>query len=95
VSESGETEIVPAAANPLPTPWSIWTLVALVTFQISVVESPSVMSVSAAENATMVGALEVVVVPAQAGRISAKPLIRTSTEANKDSFFIYTSKDYM
>ena len=93
MSEAGETEIVPAAANPLPTPWSIWMLVALVTFQINVVESPSVISVSAAENATMVGAAVGVVsvdVGKQAVGLNARQLIRTSTVANKDNVFIYT-----
>jgi len=95
VLELGDTDVVPAAANPLPTPWSICTLVALVTFQIIVVDSPSVISVSLAENATMVGTAEVVVVPVDVGQqaigLSARTLIRISSPENKNSFFISTS----
>jgi hypothetical protein len=97
VLELGETEVVPAAANPVPTPWSIWTLVALVTFQSSVADSPAVISVGVAEKATMVGTSEVVVVVPvdvgkQAGELSAKTLIRSSSHANKNNLFIFTSK---
>ena len=90
--ELGETEVVPAAANPVPTPWSIWTLVALVTFQRSVAGCPAVSSVGVAEKATIVGT-PVVVVGVQAMRLSARMLIRISSPEN--SFFISTSKGYL
>ena len=103
--ELGETDVVPAAAKPVPTPWSIWMLVALVTFQMSVADSPSVISVGLAENATMVGASEVVVVSVvsvvpgnvgkQARELSIRLLIRSSSQANKNNLFISTSKDYL
>jgi hypothetical protein len=93
--EAGETEVVPAAANPLPTPWSICMLVASVTFHMSVVDSPSVISVGVAEKATMVGASEVVVVPVNVGKqadeLSASTLIRTNSHENEDNLFILTS----
>ena len=95
MSEAGETEIVPAAAKPLPTPWSIWMLVALVTFQISIVESPSVMSVSEAENATTVGTSELVVVPVdvgqQASELNARLLIRSISQTIENNLFVSTS----
>jgi hypothetical protein len=73
-------------------------LVASVTFHMSVADSPSVISVGVAENATMVGASEVVVVPVdvgkQAGELNASTLIRTKSHENKDSLFIFTSLDF-
>ena len=85
--------MVPAAANPLPTPWSICMLEALVVFQMSVADSPSVISVGVAENATMVGISGVVVVVSvdvgkQAGELSARTLIIGISHANKNNLFI-------
>lgn len=94
VVELGETDTVPAAANPLPTPWSICVLVAFVAFHTRVVDSPSVISVELAENATMVGASVVVVsvgVDTQVSDPSARLLIRTISHANENSLFIFTS----
>jgi hypothetical protein len=98
--EAGDTEIVPAAANPLPTPWSICMLVASVAFQISVVDSPAVIAVSEAENATMVGAspdvVVVLVVLVEKGQqereLSISALITSTSQASESSFFICTSE---
>jgi hypothetical protein len=38
VVAAGATDKVPATARPLPTPWSIWTLVAFVTFHSNVAD---------------------------------------------------------
>jgi hypothetical protein len=88
--------MVPAAANPLPTPWSICILVASVTFHMSVADSPSLISVGVAEKATMVGASEGVVVPVDVGKqavgLNTRPIIRSSSQENRGGFFIFTSK---
>jgi len=100
VVELGETDTVPAAASPVPTPWSISILVALVTFQMSVADSPSVISVGAAENATMVGAsgVVVVVVPVNEGQQASEPnarlLIRSISQAIENNLFMSTSLGY-
>jgi len=67
---------------------------------MSVVDSPSVISVGVAENATMVGmsVVVVVVVPVdvgkQAGELTARTLIRTNSHENKNNLFIFTSLDF-
>jgi hypothetical protein len=53
----GETDVVPATARPEPTFWSICTLVASVTFQSSVADSPDEIEVGLAEKATIDGAV--------------------------------------
>jgi hypothetical protein len=67
-----------------------------VTFQRSVAGCPAVISAGLAEKATIVGTLEVVVslvvdVVLQAGKLSARPLIRNNSKPNKNTFFISTS----
>ena len=57
VLAAGDTDIVPAVANPLPTPWSIWMLVALVTFHINMVDCPLPIVAGIAVNATIPGLL--------------------------------------
>jgi hypothetical protein len=94
VVELGETDMVPAAPNPEPTPWSIWMLVALVTFQIRVVDCPAVIDVGLAVNATMVGTPEVVVpmdALEQEGKLGIQPPTRSNRETTKSNFLISTS----
>jgi len=77
----GDTEIVPAGARPLPTPWSIWTLVALVTFHINVVDLPGPISAGVAVNATMPGL--------PASPVCQKHEVNKSNKGiNNNSFFI-------
>jgi len=93
----GVTETVPAAARPLPTPWSIWTLVALVTFQIRVAVPPAIMLVGLAVNATMLGVdvevvVDVVEVVVEKGH-AVQDIDRSNNGVSMNNFFITASSE--